>query len=836
MVKNLSLLTLLFSLNVILYSQDTVINYGAIPVIDYGNPTQYEIENITVSGVEFIQKEVLISMSGLSKGQKITLPSEDITKVVRKFWGQGLFSDVKVSIVKVEKGKVWLDIYLRERPRMSQLEIKGLKKGEIDDLKEKLSLKAGSQVTDDVINTVKRVIRQQYIEKGFLNVDVNIIQRPDTVHQGNLIQLEIKVNKNEKVKIEDINISGNIAYSDQRIRRVLKKTKKKDLNIFKGSKMIKKEYEEDKEKLIAFYNQNGYRDFKILSDSIARISDDRIILYLHVEEGPKYYFGDISWIGNTIYPSEFLSKELEIQKGDIFNQKRFDKRLIEDEDAVQSWYLDYGYLFSDIQPVETSIDNDTINFEMRIYEGKPATINKIIIQGNDVTNEHVIRRELRTNPGDLFSKQDIIRSVRELANLGHFDNEKITPEPIPDPDNGTVDIRYSLVEKSNNQFEISGGWGYNSLIGTIGLRFSNFSAKNLFNTRAWRPIPTGDGQTVSIRAQSNGKYYQSYNISFIEPWFGGKKPNSFSISFYHSKMSKFGYSSYYYPYFDNKDNGYMKISGASIGLGRRLSWPDDFFTMMNELSYQRYDLYNYYGYFLFGEGISNNISISTILGRNSIDNPIYTRRGSSFTLSLQLTPPYSLLSNKDYSKVPDKELYNWIEFHKWKFLADWYTTLAGKLVLYSRAHFGYKGFYNKDIGPSPFEGFDLGGDGLTGYSLYGYETIALRGYENSSLTPRINGQKSGNVYEKLTIELRYPFSLNPQATIFGLIFVEAGNAWYSIKDYNPFMIRRSAGVGIRAFLPMFGLLGVDWGYGFDEIPGLPDASEGQFHFTIGQQF
>lgn len=834
MIKNLFIILLLLSVEFFLFSQDTILNYNKVPVINYENPTEYEIEDVTVSGTEFFQKEILISMSGLVKGQKITLPGDDITKVIQKFNNQGLFSDVKIFAVKTERGKVWLNIYLRERPQMSKLEFRGLRKAEVDDMKEKLSLKPGGQVTDDVLNTIKRVIKQHYIEKGFLNTEVNIIQRADT-SRANYVQLLIDVDKNEKVKIANIVITGNQAYTDRRIRRVLKKTKQRDLNIFKGSKMVKKEYNEDKDKLHEFYNQNGYRDFKIITDSIAKISDDRINLYLKIEEGPKYYFGDISWIGNTIYPSEWLSRILEIKKGDIFNQKRLDKRLKDDEDAVMSQYLDYGYLFSDIEPVETSVENDTINFEMRVYEGKQATIDRVIIQGNDVTNEHVVRRELRTNPGDLFSKQDLIRSVRELANLGHFDPEQISPEPLPDPENGTVDIRYTLVEKSNNQFEISGGWGYNSLIGTVGLRFSNFSVKNIPDLKSWRPIPTGDGQTVSIRAQSNGKYYKSYSLSFIEPWFGGKKRNSFSVSFYQSKMSKFGYTSYYYPDLSDVD-GYMKISGASIGLGRQLQWPDDYFHLMNEISFQRYKLNNYYGYFLFGEGTSNNFSISTTFARNSIDNPIYTKRGSSFSLSLQLTPPYSLFSNKDYSEVPQTELYNWIEFHKWKFLSDWYITLAGKLVLYSRAHFGYKGFYNKDIGPSPFEGFDLGGDGLTGYNLYGYETIALRGYENSSLTPRINGQKAGNVYEKLTIELRYPFSLNPQATIFGLVFVEGGNAWYSIKDYNPFIIKRSAGVGIRAFLPMFGLLGIDWGYGFDDIPGLPDANGGQFHFTIGQQF
>jgi outer membrane protein insertion porin family len=814
------------------FSQDSLINYDILPVLDYSNPKEYEIAGVSVTGVQFLQKEVLVSLSGLQVGDKITVPGDDITRVVKKFWEQGLFSDVKITASKVEKSKIWFDIYLRERPRMSKLIITGIKKSETEDLMDKLNIRNGSQVTDDVLNTIRRIIREHYVEKGYLNTTINIREVPDTV-RINMVQLYADVSKNGKVKIEEIYFDGNSVYEDKRLRRVLKKTKGRDLNIFKPSKLVKKDFDEDKDKLIEFYNENGYRDAKILKDSISKFSEDRINLYLNLYEGDKYYFGDIKWIGNTKYPEELLSKVLGIKKGDVFDQKLLDKRLLNDEDAVNSLYLDYGYLFSEINPVEVRIDNDTIDFEMRIYEGKPATVNSIIIEGNEVTNEHVIRREIRTKPGDLFSKSDIIRSVRELANLGHFDPEQIQPEPIPNAANGTVDIRYKLVERSNNQFEISGGWGYGMLVGTVGLRFTNFSARNILTPKAWRPIPTGDGQTVSIRAQSNGKYYQSYNLSFIEPWFGGKKPNSFSVSIYHTKMN----SSYGYYSSVEKDQ-WMKISGAALGLGKRLTWPDDFFNIYNELSYQRYGLKDYTGYFLFTNGNSNNLSFSTTFSRNSISQPIYPRNGSTFSLSLQLTPPWSAITGKDFSTVTDQEeKYKWIEYHKWKFKADWYTTLAGNLVLYTRAHFGYKGFYNPDIGPSPFEGFDLGGDGLTGYNLYGYETIALRGYSNSSLTPRVSGTKSGNVYEKLTLEIRYPFSLNPQATVFGLAFAEAGNAWYSIDEYNPFLVKRSLGVGVRAFLPMFGLLGIDWGYGFDDVPNSSYGNSGSnFHFTIGQQF
>lgn len=833
MYKNILFLSILLSFSFKSFSQDTTINYNSLPVIDYSTAKEYEIAGVSVSGVQFLQKEVLVSLSGLQVGEKITVPGDDITKVIKKFWDQGLFSDVKITATKIEKGKIWFDIFLQERPRMSKLIINGIKKSETQDLMDKLNIRNGSQVTDDILNNIKRIIRAHFVDKGFFNTTIDIQLVPDSV-RVNMVQLIADVNKNGKVKIEEVVFTGNSVFTTKKLRKQLKKTKGKDLNIFKPSKMIKKDFKEDKDKLIEFYNENGYRDAKILSDSIAKFSENKINVYLNIFEGDKYYFGNVTWIGNTKYPSEILTKVLGIKKGDVFDQKLLDKRLLNDEDAVNSLYLDYGYLFSSIEPVEVKIYSDTIDFEMRIYEGKPATINEIIIEGNEVTNEHVIRREIYTKPGDLFSKSDIIRTVRELAQLGHFDPEQIEPEPIPNPADGTVDIRYKLVEKSNNQFEVSGGWGYGMLVGTVGLRFTNFSARNIFTPKAWRPIPTGDGQTVSIRAQSNGKYYQSYNLSFIEPWFGGKKPNSFSVTLYHTKMN----SSYGY-YSSVASDKYMKISGASLGLGKRLKWPDDFFTLYNELGYQRYNLKDYdAGYFVFTNGKSNNLSFSTTFGRNSVSQPIYPRNGSNFSLSLQLTPPFSAISGKTFSaETSQEEKYKWIEYHKWKFKADWYTTLAGNLVLYTRAHFGYKGFYNKDIGPSPFEGFDLGGDGLTGYNLYGYETIALRGYSNSSLTPRINGVKSGNVYEKLTMELRYPFTLNPSATVFGLVFAEAGNAWYSIDDYNPFLVKRSLGVGLRAFLPMFGLLGIDWAYGFDDVPNAAYGNSGSnFHFTIGQQF
>ncbi len=804
-------------------------DYNNLPVFDYSSSREYEVADITISGVEFLQKEVLISMTGLRVGEKVTIPSDRMTRIIEKFWEQGLFADVKITATKIEKGKVWLDIYLKEQPRLSKLVVEGLKKGEKTDLEEKLNLRNGSQVTDDVLNNTERIIKDHFIEKGFYNTKVTMIQKQDTL-RGNAVELLVHVDKNDRVKIEEIFFTGNEVFPDKRLRRVMKNTKQRDMNIFKPSKMIKNDFKEDRESLYTFYNENGYRDFKLLGDSISILSEERILLYITVSEGNKYFFRNIKWVGNTVYPSEILDAYLGIEKGDVFDQTVLEERLNIDEDAVSSVYLDNGYLFFSVDAVEVNIEDDSIDFEMRIYEGEQATINNVIIKGNTKTNEHVIRREIRTKPGDLFDRSELIRTVRELAQLGHFDPENIIPNPIPNPVDGTVDLEYNLVERANDQLEISGGWGASMLVGTLGLRFSNFSARNILNGKAWRPIPTGDGQTLSLRAQSNGKYYQAYNMSFIEPWFGGKKPNSLVVSMYHTVTNNSLYL------IDQGDKSF-KISGASIGMGRRLKWPDDFFTLYNEISFQQYQLNNWTGgYFLFSNGNSKNFSFNTTVARKSVDQPIYPRRGSTFSLSLQLTPPYSVFSSKNYAAMSQENKYSWIEYHKWKFLSDWYTNLAGNLVLATKAQFGYLGYYNKEIGPSPFEGFDVGGDGMTGYNIYGYETIALRGYENSSLTPRVNGTKAGNVFTKLTIELRHPITLNPSATVFVLGFLEGGDAWYSIDQFNPFAVKRSAGFGLRAFLPMFGLLGIDWGYGFDEVPGLPDANKSNFHFTIGQQF
>ena len=811
-----------------------------LQVMDYENPQEYVIADVTVSGIEFIQKEVLVSLSGLKVGSTITLPGDEVTDVLKKFWGQGLFSDAMISATQIRNDSVWIDIYLTERARMSTLDIVGIGKSETQDILEKINLNRGQQVTDDIMDNTKRIIREHFMEKGFLNTEVQISLKDDTM-RVNMVEMEIMVDKKDRVKIDEIYFYGASAFKPSVLRRKMKDTKKVNINIFKASKLVSEAFKEDKKKLVAFYNENGYRDAKILSDSVAFVEekDKRLNLYITLEEGNKYFFGDITWVGNTKFPSELLDRQLGIEKGDIFDQSVLDERLFIDEDAVNGIYLDNGYLFFQLTPVEMSVEDDTIDFEMRIYEGEIALINNVIISGNDRTNEHVVRRELRTLPGDKFSKAQLIRTVRELANLGHFDPEQIEPNPIPNQADGTVDIEYKLVERATDQLEVSGGYGGGMLVGTVGIRFSNFAASRLFDSKAWRPVPSGDGQTFSVRAQTNGRVYQSYNFSFVEPWFGGRKPNSFSVSGYFSKMNRNPYAFYYGGNKDDLKDEYYSVIGASIGLGRRLTWPDDFFTLYNSFSYQRYRVKDYPNLFIVDNGYFNNFSFTTTLGRNSQDQIIYPRRGSNLSLSLQITPPYSLLQpDRDYLNIADEDKYKWVEYHRWMFKADWYHALLGDLVLMARMQYGYLGHYNEDIGPSPFEGFDLGGDGLSGYNLYGRETIAQRGYPNRSLTPRdANGNKSGNVYTKYTMELRYPVSLNPSATIFVLGFLEAGNAWYSIDEFNPFNTKRAMGVGVRAFLPMFGLLGIDWGWGFDDYPESNGAISGsQFHFTMGQQF
>jgi outer membrane protein insertion porin family len=801
-----------------------------VSIIDYTYPDEFIIGNITVSGIKFLDQNAIIGISGLRKNSRISVPGEKITQAVEKLWDQGLFSDVKIRIAEIRSDTVVLDIFLSERPRISEVQYFGVRKAETEDIVDKVNLLNGSQITDHIINNTKKIIAEHFVEKGFLNTEVRIIQKDDPDKPNNVI-LNIHVDKNEKVRISEILFAGNENYSEKRLRRVMKNTKKKNLNFLKSSKYIASDFKEDKVSLVTFYNDNGFRDFEIVGDSIFSTDIDRIGMKIELEEGNKYFFRKIDWAGNSIYPKDFLTRVLNINRGDVFSTTLLTERISYDEDAVSSLYLDNGYLFSNLNPVITNIDGDSIDIEIRIFEGEQANLNNVIIKGNQRTNEHVVRRELYTLPGDLFSKDKIMRSARQVAVLGHFDPEKITPMPIQNAADGTVDIEYNLEEKANDQFEISGGWGAGMLVGTVGVRFNNFAMKNFFKGKEWRPYPSGDGQSLSVRAQSNGRVYQSYNLSFVEPWLGGKKPNTFSTSLYRSLMTNGQKAGE-----DGRQS--MIIDGATIGLGKRLEWPDDYFSLYSELSYQRYNLQNYSVYsFLFQNGVSNLLSLTGRITRFSAGpNLIYPLGGSSFSLSLQATPPFSLISGTDFTGAPDEEKYKWIEFHKWVFKGDYFYNFYDKFVLNTKVAFGYLGHYNSTIGPSPFENFYVGGDGMTGYSFYGRDVIALRGYDNGSLTPN-NSENvpSGNVYSKLTFELRYPFTLNPQATIYGLMFLEAGNAWYELKDYNPFKMHRSAGVGLRANLPMFGLLGIDWAYGFDPVPGR-DAHGSQFHFVMGQQF
>ncbi len=807
-------------------------------IYNYMTYDDYIIGGLTVTGVRFLDPNALIGISGLRLGQEITVPGDALKLAVQKLWQQGLFSDVRISITKTSLDTIFLDIALQERPRISSVKYNGLKKSESQDLVEKINLPVGSQVTPYLLNTAKKIIVDHFVDKGFLNTEVTYIQKDDP-DQANNVLLTVNVDKKEKVKISEIKFIGNEYFETSKLLRKMKGTKVRNLNFFRASKFIEEKFDEDKLKLTTFYNDNGFKDFTILSDSLYPTVENRVGLIIRVDEGDQYFLRNVNWVGNSVYPKEFLEAKFNVDKGSVYNQSLIDDRLNGSggaQDAVSSVYQNNGYLFSRLTPVEAKVENDSVDLEIRIYEGDQAYLNDIFISGNTRTNERIARRELYTLPGDLFSKDNIIRSIRQLGVIGHFDPEKINPTPLPDIANGTVDLLYKLEERANDQFEISGGWGAGMLVGTVGVRFNNFAMKNFFNLKEWKPYPSGDGQSLSLRMQSNGKVYQSYTISFVEPWLGGKKPNTFSVSVYRSVMTN-GQGR------NEQGRQSMIIDGATLGLGKRLTWPDDFFSIYGELSYQRYYLKDYQVYrFLFDNGVSNMLSLTTRLTRFSTGpNLIYPRNGSSFSLSLQLTPPWSLMSGKDMTDVTDQIKYKWIEFHKWVFKADYYFPLStnDKLVLNTRAAFGYLGYYNPDIGPSPFEYFYVGGDGMSGYNFYGREVVAQRGYTNGSLTPYdpVRGKPSGNVYSKITFELRYPISLNPQATVYGMAFLETGRAWYSLQEFYPFNMCRAAGFGLRANLPMFGLLGIDWGYGFDPVPtGQTNANGSQFHFVIGQQF
>lgn len=795
--------------------------------ISYSTPKEFEIGGITVSGAEYFNTTSVQRLSGLIVGEKIQVPGDKITKAIKTLWEQKVFSNIQISATKIEENRIFLDINIQELPRLSKFRFTGVKKSKQKDLREELKLTRGKVVNENLLISTRNEVKAHFIKKGFFHTTVEVTQSTDTTLQ-NYVILTINVNRGERVKIKEINFTGNTTIKDGALRRTLKDTKRSRFyNIFTTSKYIPHVYDKDKLGIIEKYNEKGFRDAKIGADTIYNINKKFINIDIQVNEGNKYYFRDIKWVGNTIHSSEKLDRILDIKRGDVYNKKTLDARLFMNQNGrdVSSLYLDDGYLFFQVAAVEVNIENDSIDYEMRIYEGKQAVINNVTIIGNTKTRDHVIRREIRTSPGQLFSRSDIIRTQRELSQLGYFNPETLGVNPKPDQENGTVDIEYVVEEKPSDQIELSGGWDGGRILGTLGVSFNNFSARNFFKGEAWRPLPAGDGQRLSLRAQSSGPQYQSYNMSFTEPWLGGRKPNSLSISLTHSAQGNG------LPTSDARNQS-IKIYGASVGLGQRLKFPDDFFTLYNEISYQYYVLNNYFSTFAFANGYANNISFQSVLSRNSVNSPIYPRSGSVTTLSVKLTPPYSFFRspNTNYNDLSAQEKNKYVEYHKWKFQTSWFSTLVGDLVLNTKAGFGYLGAYSKELGTSPFERFYLGGDGLSGFSLDGREIIKFRGYGNGDLSPN----QGAAFITKYTAELRYPLTLNPSATIYGLVFGQAGNSWAKFSEGNPFQMNKSAGVGIRIFMPMFGLLGLDWGYRFDDIPGKTDPnSHTEIHFSIG---
>lgn len=867
--KVLAVLALSLGLNITASAQEKIVN----PDISYaGNPLEVTIGGIAVSGVDGYDDYILAGISGLSVGQTISLPGNEVTDAVKRYWKHGLFSDVSIAADSIVGDKVYLHIRLKQRPRVSSINFTGLKKSERDDMDKKLGLIKGGQITPNMINRAKVLAQKYFEDKGFKNAEITIHQREDVANKNQVI-LDIDVDKKEKMKVRNIIIEGNEQLTNRKLKGGLFKKgafaklheSGKFSSFLKSKKFTPERWTEDKKNLIDKYNEFGYRDAIILKDSVWNVDDKHVDVYVKVDEGKKYYLRNVTWVGNTVYNTDYLSRLLDMKKGDVYNQKYLHKRLSEDEDAVGNAYWNNGYLFYNLQPTEVNIVGDSIDLEMRIYEGQQAHINHVRINGNTRLYENVVRRELRTKPGDLFSKEALQRSARELASMGHFDPEAVNPDVKPNYEDGTVDINWDLKQKSNDQVEFSLGWGQTGVIGRIGLKLTNFSMANLFRKKGAHHslLPVGDGETLSISAQSNASYYQSYSTSYSTNWLGGKRPIQFSVGVYYSKQTDVnsnyynqgwmqnyysymgGYGSYGYNNYENyyDPNKYVKLLGVNVGWGKRLRWPDDYFTLSLQLAYTRYMLKNW-RYFLMQNGQANNLNFSISLNRTSTDNQLFPRRGSEFTVSLTLTPPWSKWDGKDYQhlatnsksatfQAEQREKYRWVEYHKWKFKARMYTALANATkcpVLMTRVELGLLGSYNK-YKKSPFETFYMGGDGMSGYSTsYAEETIGLRGYENGSLTPY---GAEGYAYDRFTLELRYPFLLG-NTTIYGLGFVEAGNAWTETKQFNPFDMKRSAGLGVRIYLPMVGLMGIDWAYGFDKVFGSKGGS--QFHFILGQEF
>ena len=812
------------------------------PMLDYEHPKQYIINKVKVSGIKYLDPEVVASMSGLTKGDTIMIPSDYLSSTLKTMWNQRIYSDVQILTEPVGDS-VNIEIVLRERPRVYDWKIEGVRKGQMSELLETLKLKKGSELSDFVLNSSKDAIRKYFAEKGFYNADVSVRLENDTTLE-NVVNVFFVVDRKNRVKIGKIDFEGNTALSDRQLRRSFKKTHQKSINIFKGAKYKEKDYEEDKENLIDFYNSRGYRNATILSDSVYRINDKRLGIALKVDEGNKFYYRNVSWTGNSVYETRQLNDMLGISKGETYDKKTLHKRLgigkhadYEDMSSISSLYQNNGYLFSSIDPGEVVVGEDSIDINVKIFEGKQAKINEVKISGNHRVNDRVIRRELYVRPGELYNRALLMQTIRQLNQMQHFDPEKTSPgiDLFPNS-NELVDISFPLEEVASDKFEISGGWGSNMFVGSVGVQLNNVSLKNFFKGSEWRPYPHGQNQQLAIRGQTNGSYYKAISLNFTEPWLGGKKPNSLTVGLYYSDETDA-----YYAW--QSGNRHFRTIGVSVGIGRRLSWPDRYFTIYNEISYQAYNLKDWSS-FLVTNGTSNIFALKTVLARNSVDSPIYPRTGSEFSLSLTLTPPYSLFQkNVDYAdpNLPDYKRYKWIEYHKWQFKAQWYYPLTNnnKLVLMARAEMGYLGSYNKNK-PSPFEGFDVGGDGMSGYNVYGVEIVGLRGYENSALTPytyTADGRADyARAYNKYTMEIRYPFILKPSSTIYGLVFAEGGNAFKSWKEFDPFLIKRSIGVGARIYLPIVGMLGIDWGYGFDKAVGQTERSGSQVHFIIGTQF
>ena len=868
-INKVLMLLALSGVSLTMSAQQKIVN----PDITYsGTPKTYKLAGLSVTGIEGYEDYVLTGISGLSVGQELEVPGTAITDAVKRYWKHGLFSDVSISADSIVGDNIYLKIHLAPRPRISTINYNGLKKTEREDMEKKLGLVKGGQITPNMIDRAKILAKKYFEDKGYKNAEVFIRQRDDVAAKNQVI-LDIDVDKKEKLKVRTITIDGDNQLGDKKIKGSLlskgafTKTHEagKLANLLKSKKFTPERWAEDKKNLITKYNEYGFRDAMITKDSVWNVDPKHVDIYVKVDEGKKYYIRNIKWVGNTVYSTDYLSRLLDMKKGDVYNQTYLNKRLSQDEDAVGNAYWNNGYLFYNLQPTEVNIVGDSIDLEMRITEGQQAHINRVKINGNDRLYENVVRRELRTKPGDLFSKEALQRSARELASMGHFDPEAINPVPEPNYEDGTVDINYNLKQKSNDQVELSLGWGQTGVIGRVGLKLNNFSMANLFRkNREHRGIlPIGDGETLSLGAQTNGTYYQSYNAQYSTNWLGGKRPIQFSVGMSYSKQTdvssnyynsgymnnynnyRYGYGNYNYNSYENyyDPDKYVKLLSVYAGWGKRLSWPDDYFTLSLQLQYQRYMLRNW-RYFIMSNGSANNLNLNIALNRTSTDNQLFPRRGSDFSVSLTITPPWSKWDGKDYAHLAtdrnsptysqeQQEKYRWVEYHKWKFKARTFTALTSGqkcFVLMTRVEFGLLGSYNK-YKKSPFETYYMGGDGMSGYSTgYAEETVGLRGYENGSLTPY---GAEGYAYSRMSLELRYPFLLG-NTTIYGLGFVEAGNAWTETSKFNPFDMKRSAGLGVRIFLPMVGMMGIDWAYGFDKVFGTKGGS--QFHFILGQEF